>query len=129
MYVTQFCTTDSAFLACALFRMDSLNRSDAELDRSRALVVPSSYFSPSICCPMSTRKLLVDVHTHVYLPRYASFLRARAVAPRIFSRPVPGGPDEDRLVILDNEPSGGRPVGPQVFLLQQERLLCLGMMC
>ena len=66
---------------------------------------------------MSTRKLLVDVHTHVYLPRYASFLRARAVAPKIFSRPVPGEPDEDRLVILDNEPSGGRPVGPQVFLI------------
>lgn len=66
---------------------------------------------------MSTRKLLVDVHTHVYLPRYASFLRGRAVAPRIFSRPVPDQPGvkEDRLVILDNEPSGGRPVGPQVF--------------
>ena len=70
---------------------------------------------------MSTSKLLVDVHTHVYLPRYASFLRARAVAPRIFSRPAPGGLSEDRLVILDNEPSGGRPVGPQVFLTRQER--------
>lgn len=72
---------------------------------------------------MSARKLLVDVHTHVYLPRYASFLRARAVPPRIFTRPVPGEPgvEEDRLVILDNEPSGGRPVGPQVFLIQQER--------
>ncbi|KAF9647271.1 amidohydrolase 2 [Thelephora ganbajun] len=66
---------------------------------------------------MSTRKLLVDVHTHVYLPRYASFLRARAVAPKIFSRPVPGEPGarEDRLVILDNEPSGGRPIGPQYW--------------
>lgn len=61
----------------------------------------------------------MDVHTHVYLPRYASFLRARPVAPRIFTRPVPGEPgiEEDRLVILDNEPSGGRPVGPQVFLI------------
>jgi aminocarboxymuconate-semialdehyde decarboxylase len=59
----------------------------------------------------------VDVHSHVYLPRYASFLSGRAVAPRIFSRPVPGQPGvkEDRLVILDNEPSGGRPVGPQVL--------------
>jgi len=67
---------------------------------------------------MSTRKLLVDVHSHVYLPRYAAFLRARAVPPRIFSRPIPGEPgaEEDRLVILDNEPAGGRPVGPQVFL-------------
>ena len=77
--------------------------------------------------PMSTRKLLVDVHSHVYLPRYASFLRARAVAPRIFSRPVPGEPgaEEDRLVILDNEPSGGRPVGPQVFLIRRNRLSVL----
>ena len=59
----------------------------------------------------------MDVHTHVYLPRYASFLRARAVAPRIFSRPIPGEPgvEEDRLVILENEPSGGRPVGSQVL--------------
>ena len=59
----------------------------------------------------------MDVHTHVYLPRYASFLRARAVPPRIFSRPTPGEPgvQEDRLVILENEPSGGRPVGPQVL--------------
>ena len=64
----------------------------------------------------------MDVHSHVYLPRYATFLRARAVPPRIFSRPVPGKPgaEEDRLVILDNEPSGGRPVGPQVFLIQWE---------
>ena len=70
---------------------------------------------------MSTRKLLVDVHSHVYLPRYATFLRARAVPPRIFSRSVPGesGTEEDRLVILDNEPSGGRPVGPQVFLIRR----------
>lgn len=66
---------------------------------------------------MSTRRLLVDVHTHVYLPRYASFLRARALPPRIFSRPAPDEPgvEEDRLVILENEPAGGRPVGPQVF--------------
>lgn len=58
----------------------------------------------------------MDVHTHIYLPRYVSFLRARVVAPTIFSRTVPGKPgvEEDRLVILDNEPSGGRPVGPQV---------------
>ena len=64
----------------------------------------------------------MDVHSHVYLPRYASFLRTRAVAPRIFSLPVPGEPgaEEDRLLILDNEPSGGRPVGPQVFLTQRD---------
>ena len=59
--------------------------------------------------------LLVDVHTHVYLPRYATFLRQRVNAPYIFTRPSPNGkPDEHRLRILDDEPAEGRPVGPQV---------------
>ena len=62
----------------------------------------------------SLRKLLVDVHTHVYLPRYASVLRSRSKAPRIFTRNTPSGQSEDRLLILDDEPSGGRPVGGQV---------------
>jgi aminocarboxymuconate-semialdehyde decarboxylase len=65
---------------------------------------------------MSVRKLLVDVHTHVYLPRYASLLRSRSSAPRILTRTGPSGQDEDRLLILDDEPSGGRPVGAQVKL-------------
>ena len=63
---------------------------------------------------MALRKLLVDVHTHVYLPRYASVLRSRSIAPRILTRNTPSGQSEDRLLILDDEPSGGRPVGPQV---------------
>ena len=63
---------------------------------------------------MSLRRLLVDVHTHVYLPRYASVLRSRSIAPRILTRNTPSGQSEDRLLILDDEPSGGRPVGPQV---------------
>ena len=63
---------------------------------------------------MALRKLLVDVHTHVYLPRYASVLRSRSTAPRILTRNAPSGQSEDRLLILDDEPSGGRPVGPQV---------------
>ena len=63
---------------------------------------------------MSLQRLLVDVHTHVYLPRYASLLRARSVVPRIYTRNAPNGLAEDRLLILDDEPSGGRPVGPQV---------------
>ena len=60
------------------------------------------------------RKLLVDVHTHVYLPRYASVLRSRSIAPRVFTRNTPSGQNEERLLILDDEPSGGRPVGGQV---------------
>jgi aminocarboxymuconate-semialdehyde decarboxylase len=63
---------------------------------------------------MSFRRLLVDVHTHVYLPRYAAVLRSRSIAPRILTRITPSGQTEDRLLILDDEPSGGRPVGRQV---------------
>lgn len=48
---------------------------------------------------MATRALLVDVHTHMYLPRYASLLRSRTSVPFICSKQ-----DVDRLVILDNEP-------------------------
>jgi len=61
---------------------------------------------------MSLRKLLVDVHSHVYLPRYASILRSRSTAPRILT---PSGQSDERLLILDVEPSGGRPVGPQYW--------------
>ncbi|KAL4242500.1 metallo-dependent hydrolases superfamily protein [Abortiporus biennis] len=64
---------------------------------------------------MATQRLLVDIHTHVYLPRYAAFLRTRTTVPRIFSRTSPTGQQEERLVILDNEPSGGRPVGAQYW--------------
>jgi aminocarboxymuconate-semialdehyde decarboxylase len=63
---------------------------------------------------MASRKLLVDIHTHVYLPRYASVLRSRTSVPRIMSRTTPEGKTEERLLILDHEPSGGRPVGAQV---------------
>lgn len=57
-------------------------------------------------------KLVVDIHTHCYLPRYVQFLRARSQAPRIFTRGA-----EDRLLILQDEPPAGRPVGPQARLL------------
>ncbi|KAJ7178945.1 hypothetical protein C8R46DRAFT_1159667 [Mycena filopes] len=52
--------------------------------------------------------MLVDVHTHVYLPRYCSLLRSRTSVPRILASTRDGKPD-DRLLILDHEPSGGRP--------------------
>ena len=66
---------------------------------------------------MASHRLLVDIHTHVYLPRYAAFLRSRTAAPRIFSRTNAAGQQEERLLILDNEPSGGRPVGAQVLCI------------
>lgn len=56
--------------------------------------------------PTTMNKLLVDIHTHVYLPRYAAMLRARSSAPKIMSWLKDGKP-EDRLLILDDEPSGG----------------------
>ncbi|KAI0700759.1 amidohydrolase 2 [Cytidiella melzeri] len=64
---------------------------------------------------MAAKRLLVDIHTHVYLPRYASFLRSRTVVPRIFSRTNDVGQNEERLLILDNEPSVGRPIGAQYW--------------
>ncbi|KAL7409900.1 amidohydrolase 2 [Mrakia frigida] len=66
---------------------------------------------------MSLRPLLVDVHSHVYLPGYAKILRNRTSAPRILTRTGPDGKPDDRLLILDNESAavGGRPVGPQYW--------------
>jgi len=63
---------------------------------------------------MATAKLLVDIHTHVYLPRYANMLRARSSVPKIMTTTI-DGKEQDRLLILDHEPSGGRPVGPQYW--------------
>lgn len=60
-------------------------------------------------------KLLVDIHTHVYLPRYASLLRSRTTVPFIRSSTTLNGKLDERLLILDHEPSGGRPVGPQYW--------------
>lgn len=74
---------------------------------------------------MATPKLLVDIHTHVYLPRYVSFLRSRSQVPRIFSRikPSAAATQEERLLILENEPKEGRPVGPQVDASRTSKVL------
>jgi len=56
----------------------------------------------------------VDIHTHIYLPRYCTLLRSRTSVPRILTSNRDGKPD-DRLLILDHEPSGGRPVGPHYW--------------
>lgn len=62
----------------------------------------------------ASRAPIVDIHTHVYLPRYADELRARSSAPRIYRRTDANNQLEERLLILDGEPGVGRPVGPQV---------------
>ncbi|THH07681.1 hypothetical protein EW145_g3210 [Phellinidium pouzarii] len=66
---------------------------------------------------MAVKRLLVDVHTHVYLPRYANLLRTRTSVPRIVERERPGaqGVTEERLVILEDEPISGRPIGSQYW--------------
>ncbi|KAG1755500.1 amidohydrolase 2 [Suillus lakei] len=68
----------------------------------------------SITSMANIRHPVVDVHTHVYLPRYAAELRARTSAPRILDW-TNGVKTEERLLILDGEPSGGRPIGPQYW--------------
>ncbi|CUA71744.1 hypothetical protein RSOLAG22IIIB_09782 [Rhizoctonia solani] len=57
------------------------------------------------------RSMLVDVHTHVYLPRYANLMRARTKAPRIV--PSKDGKGES-LIVLEGKDSG-RPVGGQYW--------------
>ena len=64
---------------------------------------------------MQSAKLLVDVHTHVYLPSYVSMLRARSSIPKIIESVREDGRAEERLLILEHEPSGGRPVGKQYW--------------
>lgn len=56
---------------------------------------------------------LIDVHTHMYLPRYVALLRQRQQVPRIVSRAK-----GDRLIILpdeeaDGSTSAGRPIGSE----------------
>ncbi|KAF8812273.1 amidohydrolase 2 [Phlegmacium glaucopus] len=63
-----------------------------------------------------SRKLLVDIHTHIYLPRYAALLRSRTSVPFIRST----NPTDERLLILDHEPSGGRPVNSQYWDREQK---------
>ena len=65
----------------------------------------------------ATRKLLVDIHTHLYLPRYYALLRSRTSVP--FIRSI--NPTDERLLILDHEPSGGRPVNSQYW--ERERMI------
>lgn len=66
---------------------------------------------------MATKKL-IDVHTHMYTPRYMNILRSRAEIPKV--RTIDG---EDRLIILPGEESEtttkvGRPIGKEYWSVQ-----------
>ncbi|KAH8925418.1 amidohydrolase 2 [Atractiella rhizophila] len=58
---------------------------------------------------MSTSKSstpVIDVHTHVYLPRYLQRLRARNVVPRITT--FPDAPNDEKMLILPGEEKTGK---------------------
>jgi predicted TIM-barrel fold metal-dependent hydrolase len=58
------------------------------------------------------KKLLVDVHSHIYTTRLVSLLRSRSVNPRIHRESSDG---TEKLAILPQEVAGGRTVGPQYW--------------
>ena len=63
-------------------------------------------------------KKVVDIHTHVYPPRYLEILRSRTSLPRI--KPGAKSTDPERLIILPDEDkalstSSGRPVGSEYY--------------
>lgn len=60
---------------------------------------------------------IVDVHSHIYLPRYVQMLRQRSSVPRVMTIPQSS---EERLIILPGEDrevstNVGRPIGPQYW--------------
>ncbi len=64
---------------------------------------------------MITQRGAIDVHTHVYLPRYRDLLRDRTAVPRIA-----GNGDDLRLIILPGEDAeastaAGRPIGGEYY--------------
>lgn len=66
----------------------------------------------------SSRRMSVDVHTHMYTPKYMDILRKRVDIPRVVD--VSG---VSRLVILPGEDqekttSIGRPIGREYFDVQ-----------
>lgn len=61
---------------------------------------------------MMSKRILVDVHTHIYTKRLVSLLRSRTTNPRIHNSSPDGS---EKLAILPQEVSGGRTVGPQYW--------------
>ncbi|KAI9347816.1 amidohydrolase 2 [Zopfochytrium polystomum] len=88
---------------------------------SSSFAASAAFLPSSSCRALSTstssaaaQPVIVDVHTHVYLPRYMDMLRARRTVPRVFTTPT----GQDRLLILPAEEeasstAAGRPIGPE----------------
>ena len=70
-------------------------------------------------CSLSSDLSAVDVHTHVYLPRYMNVLRSRKNVPRVIS-----ARGCERLIILPKEEEGhtegGRPIGDEYWDWQRK---------
>lgn len=69
---------------------------------------------------MSSRPLLIDVHTHVYTPAYCDLMRARDGTNQIpLIRKDDNG--QEKVILLKEEAekggsnSSGRPIGPQYW--------------
>ena len=54
---------------------------------------------------------IIDVHTHMYYPKYMNLLRKRTNIPKI----IKTHDNEERLVILPNENNIGRPIGREYW--------------
>jgi aminocarboxymuconate-semialdehyde decarboxylase len=75
---------------------------------------------PTIKPPQTAIMPIVDIHTHVYPPKYMDLLRSRTTVPYV--RTFPDAPDSARLIILPGEDdpstpstSRGRPIGQEYF--------------
>ena len=83
----------------------------AQAAKRAAAAVPISAAAHARHASAAAATPFVDVHTHVYLPRYMQMLRERGTVPRV---QTVGG--EDRLIILPGEDeitttAAGRPIG------------------
>ncbi|KAJ4983755.1 amidohydrolase [Stagonosporopsis vannaccii] len=68
---------------------------------------------------------IVDIHTHVYPPKYMDLLRSRTTVPYV--RNFPDAPDSSRLIILPGEDdpsmpstSRGRPIGSEYYDISEK---------
>jgi len=59
---------------------------------------------------------IIDIHTHMYYPKYMNLLRKRINIPKI----IKTHNNEERLVILPNENNSGRPIGREYWDINEK---------